>query len=290
MAITLKPSPFESAMAVAPPLVDGVTPLGTTVSSARQPLWGLSYQGGVRVVQIVLEDMALVCRVGKIDLIHGENDFVTGLGGNNKVIWLTQWSQIYVPGFGWTFSGKLYDVDPRDFTIRRTVTTPSRVPSYNQPFDVGGDDHTVWVYSGEVYAGHRSVYKMSAATFTVQRRLELQQVYNLNGDRLGFWAVVADSNHPPTQQVRLVYYNANLNKEIDVLAPLWEYGIGGRQLYGVVGVGGKNPATNRDRALVCMTFQNDEGFKMHLLDASDFSVLRSTLKLRGQYELARIAS
>lgn len=293
MAIALKESPFESEMAIAPPLVCGMTPLGTAVSSSRRPLWGMSTHTAdgdrrLHIVQIAIEDMALVARARHVTEIPLEGapgsdsvwQGVSGIGGNDKVIWATGWTGYREPPNTYR-DGRLYDINPRDFTVRRSMPTPSARSNENRPLHVGGDDHTVWVYNQSPRPQAR-IYKLSATTLVVQATFNTIQTNSLSGDRHGFWVIRPDVN------VRLVYYDADFVKHVDVSAPLWEYRPGGRRLWYVVGVGGKDAVTGRDHALICLTHREDEGDRLHLVDATDFTVLRSTLAQRGQYGFVRI--
>lgn len=291
MAITLKESPFESEMAIAPPLVCGMTPLGTAVSSHRRPLWGMSrYFGTTRklqLLQIVLEDMALVARVRPLPGISGDNVHAEGLGGNDKVIWVTTTREERDPAGVYSLFGKLYKIDPRTFRVRQSVTTPARIADRNRPKDVGGDDHTVWIYSREPHLtdGTTSIYKLSVPTLVVQQRKDFsgEPFGSLNGDRHGFWVLKKVNDI-----LRLQYFDANMINRLNVPSPLWQSGA--RIVHDVVGVGGKDPDTGRDRALVFLTYKASEKWRLHLVDASTRLRLRSTaISQVGRYSALRIA-
>lgn len=241
----------------------------------------------MRVLQIVLEDMALISRVGRVvGTGHdGVTRFTTGVGGNGEVLWLTAFSR------GETgndfINGRLYDVDPRTFVIRRSVATPIVQSARNRPLAVCGDNHTVWVYNAAwtfVTPGY-FIYKMSAVTFAVQRRFDLKQTWCITGDRHGFWAIRADTTYPSGQQIRLVYYTAGFVKQVDRKAPLYQFGPSGanRKVLSIAGAGGKDPANGRDRLLLFKTQRDDEGTKIFLLDTSTYLVLRRTSRFRGVY-------
>lgn len=293
MVVALKESPFESEMAIAPPLACGMTPLNTAVSSTREPLWMLSTVTSdgapqLRVLQLVLEDMALIARVGQVPGLGfgDEGRFVTGVGGNHKVVWLTAFTSLGGNAFS---EGRLYDTDPRNFMVRRSVATPSVQSDRNRPLFVAGDDHTVWVYNASSQPDYH-VYKLSASTFDIQQRFALNQTSSLTGDRHGFWAQRFDTTYPSGQQVRLVYFTAEFIKEVDVVMPLWELGPQGpnRKVLGLVATGGKDAETGRDRALLFQTHRDDEGGRIQLVETESFAVLRSTMEQRGQYGNLRI--
>lgn len=146
------------------------------LSGDAGPLWAAGRVIGVGPTMQLFR--LLTPSLGDVLRKHRTNyTTIVGMGGNKDVVWLCRRD-----------TGRIYDLDPLDFSVRRSREAPHPTAG-NHPRSVGGDNVVLWFYQSYPSLGSYPVYKMDAQTLGVIRMKRFPQLSSIGGDQNVAWIV-----------------------------------------------------------------------------------------------------